>query len=83
MEKIIIIIIVCIPTTWIFWYQAFLVGKDLGAIPAYLVPAVHPERVSGVITLGVPFMLPGPSAIQSHLLPEGFYVSRFQVCHPS
>ncbi|KAE8075909.1 hypothetical protein FH972_014590 [Carpinus fangiana] len=58
--------------------KAFLVGKDLGAIPAYLVPAVHPERVSGVVTLGVPFMLPGPSAIQSHLLPEGFYVSRFQ-----
>lgn len=44
-----------------------------------MVAAVHPERVSGVITLGVPFMLPGPSAIQNHLLPEGFYVSRWQV----
>ncbi|KAB1210007.1 Bifunctional epoxide hydrolase 2 [Morella rubra] len=58
--------------------KAFLIGKDFGAIPAYMVAAVHPERVSGVITLGVPFMLPGPSAIQNHLLPEGFYVSRWQ-----
>lgn len=40
---------------------------------------MHPERVIGVITLGVPFMLPGPSAVQNHLLPEGFYISRWQV----
>lgn len=58
--------------------KAFLIGKDFGAIPAYLAAAVHPERVSGVITLGVPFMLPGPSAVQNHLLPEGFYISRWQ-----
>ncbi|GMY10076.1 isoform 3 of bifunctional epoxide hydrolase 2 [Fagus crenata] len=58
--------------------KAFLIGKDFGAIPAYLVAVVHPERVSGVITLGVPFMLPGPSAVQNHLLPEGFYISRWQ-----
>ncbi|KAE8075906.1 hypothetical protein FH972_014587 [Carpinus fangiana] len=58
--------------------KAFLVGKDFGAIPAYLAAAVHPERVSAVITLGVPFMLPGPFAIQNHLLPEGFYISRWQ-----
>ncbi|KAH7533304.1 hypothetical protein FEM48_Zijuj04G0116500 [Ziziphus jujuba var. spinosa] len=42
--------------------KAILVGKDFGALPAYLVPILHPERVSGVVTLGVPFMLPGPSA---------------------
>ncbi|KAL5581803.1 hypothetical protein UlMin_014245 [Ulmus minor] len=57
---------------------AFLVGKDFGALPAYMVPALHPERVSGVVTLGIPFIVPGPSAIQQHLLPEGFYVSRWQ-----
>ncbi|PON87836.1 Epoxide hydrolase-like [Trema orientale] len=58
--------------------KAFLVGKDFGALPAYLVAALHPERVSGVVTLGVPYILPGPSAVQNHLLPEGFYVSRWQ-----
>ncbi|XP_048444052.1 bifunctional epoxide hydrolase 2-like [Pyrus x bretschneideri] len=48
------------------------------ALPAYLTPALHPERVSGVITLGIPFIQPGPSAIQNHLLPEGLYISRWQ-----
>ncbi|KAF5481254.1 hypothetical protein F2P56_001922 [Juglans regia] len=57
---------------------AFIVGKDFGAMPAYLVAAVHPERVTGVITLGVPFILPGTSAVQNHLLPEGFYITRWQ-----
>ncbi|KAK7263645.1 hypothetical protein RJT34_31239 [Clitoria ternatea] len=58
--------------------KAFLVGKDFGAIPGYLTAAVHPERVAAVITLGIPFMLPGPSAIQNHLLPRGFYITRWQ-----
>ncbi|KAH7533305.1 hypothetical protein FEM48_Zijuj04G0116600 [Ziziphus jujuba var. spinosa] len=31
---------------------AILVGKDFGAFQAYLVPADHPERVSGVMTRG-------------------------------
>ena len=61
-------------------YQAFLVGKDFGAIPGYLTAAVHPERVAAVITLGIPFMLPGPSAVESHLqLPKGFYITRWRV----
>ncbi|XP_027343823.1 bifunctional epoxide hydrolase 2-like [Abrus precatorius] len=56
--------------------RAFLVGKDFGAIPAYIVAALHPERVTSVITLGVPFTLPGPSVIQD--LPEDSYVKRWQ-----
>ncbi|XP_030508186.2 uncharacterized protein LOC115722939 [Cannabis sativa] len=59
--------------------KAFLVGKDFGAFPAYLVAAVHPERVSGVVTLGIPYILPGTNSIQNHLLPEGFYVARWQI----
>lgn len=59
--------------------QVFLVGKDFGGMPAYIVAALHPDRVAGVVSLGIPFMLPGPAAVQSHLLPEGFYVSRWQV----
>lgn len=58
--------------------KAFLVGKDFGALPAYLVAAVKPERVCGVITLGVPFMLPGPSVLPYHLFPNGFYILRWQ-----
>ena len=63
-----------------FFEQAFLVGKDSGAFPAFQVAVVHPERVSGVVTLGIPFMLPGVSVIPMHLLPKGFYILRWQVC---
>uniref|UniRef100_A0A5B6Z1G4 Putative bifunctional epoxide hydrolase 2-like n=1 Tax=Davidia involucrata TaxID=16924 RepID=A0A5B6Z1G4_DAVIN len=57
--------------------KVFLVGKDFGASPAYHFALFHPERVSGVVTLGVPFMPPGPPPYQK-LLPEGFYISRWQ-----
>lgn len=56
-----------------------MVGTDFGALAVFLVAILHPERVSGVITLGVPFMLPGPSTIHAHLLPKGFYITRWQV----
>ena len=64
-------------------YQAFLVGKDFGAIPGYLTAALHPERVAAVITLGIPFILPGESTVKSDLLPKGFYITRWQVQIPS
>uniref|UniRef100_A0A0R0GWA2 AB hydrolase-1 domain-containing protein n=1 Tax=Glycine max TaxID=3847 RepID=A0A0R0GWA2_SOYBN len=56
--------------------KAVLVGKDFGAFPAYIVAALHPDKVDSVIMLGVPFMLPGPSAIQN--LPKGSYVIKWQ-----
>ncbi|XP_038704256.1 bifunctional epoxide hydrolase 2-like [Tripterygium wilfordii] len=59
--------------------KAFLVGKDFGAMPAYLVPVLHPERVNGVVTLGIPFIVPGPKAVLTDLMPEGFYISRWLV----
>lgn len=56
----------------------FIVGKDFGANIVYMFALFHPEKVAGVITLGVPFVPPG--AIRNHLvLPEGFYVRRWQV----
>ncbi|BFG25307.1 hypothetical protein CerSpe_115810 [Prunus speciosa] len=58
--------------------KAFIVGKDFGALSAYRVGVLHPERVSAIITLGTPFIQPGPSVVQNHLLPEGFYISRWQ-----
>ncbi|KAL5994523.1 hypothetical protein ACLOJK_024576 [Asimina triloba] len=53
----------------------FLVGKDFGARVAYLFAARHPESVSGVISLGVPFIVPGGSQVD--LLPKGCYMSRW------
>ncbi|KAA8515287.1 hypothetical protein F0562_018483 [Nyssa sinensis] len=60
----------CIP-------KVFLVGKDFGAMPAYHFALVHPERVLGVVTMGVPFLPPGPPVYHKYL-PEGFYISRWQ-----
>ncbi|KAK1556557.1 hypothetical protein Q3G72_007582 [Acer saccharum] len=56
--------------------KVFLITKDFGGRPAYLF-ALHPERVSGVITLGAPFVPPGPSQFYKSL-PESFYISRWQ-----
>ncbi|KAK1569241.1 hypothetical protein Q3G72_034276 [Acer saccharum] len=59
--------------------KAFLVGKDAGVIPAYMVAAAHPEKVAGIITMGVPFMIPGPMSLQiMDKLPKGFYILRWQ-----
>ncbi|XLT85857.1 hypothetical protein HN873_007610 [Arachis hypogaea] len=58
--------------------KAFLVGKDFGSIPGYLTAALHPERVAAVINLGIPFILPGESAVRNDLLPKGFYITRWQ-----
>jgi pimeloyl-ACP methyl ester carboxylesterase len=58
----------------------FLVGKDFGASPAYLFSILHPERILGVITLGVPYAPPGPGPSMLHkYLPEGFYMLRWKV----
>ncbi|XP_062162344.1 uncharacterized protein LOC133869384 [Alnus glutinosa] len=56
--------------------KVFLVAKDFGARPAYLFAILHPERVLGVVTIGVPFM-PQRSTFHKHL-PEGFYISRWR-----
>ncbi|KAL5715611.1 microsomal epoxide hydrolase [Ranunculus cassubicifolius] len=60
----------CIP-------KAFIVGKDFGGRPAYYFSLLHPERVAGVVTLGVPYTPPGPFAF-AQKLPEGCYISRWQ-----
>ncbi|KAK7368993.1 hypothetical protein VNO80_11026 [Phaseolus coccineus] len=57
--------------------KVFLVAKDFGARPAYLFSILHPERVLGVVSLGVPYVPPGPSAFHK-FLPEGFYILRWQ-----
>ncbi|KAL8119614.1 epoxide hydrolase 2-like [Apium graveolens] len=58
--------------------KVILIAKDFGAYPAYLFTLLHPTRVSGVITLGIIFAPPGPRTFLK-LLPEGFYIKRWQV----
>ncbi|XP_043687342.1 bifunctional epoxide hydrolase 2-like isoform X1 [Telopea speciosissima] len=56
--------------------KVFIVGKDFGFRPAYQFALLHPERVSGVVTLGVPY-IPSPVSLFGDL-PEGFYILRWQ-----
>ncbi|KAL3522241.1 hypothetical protein ACH5RR_015075 [Cinchona calisaya] len=57
--------------------KVFLVAKDFGVPVAYIFALLHPERVAGVITLGIPFLPPKHPPLQQGL-PEGFYISRWQ-----
>ncbi|XP_051125887.1 uncharacterized protein LOC127247870 [Andrographis paniculata] len=56
--------------------KVFLVAKDFGVRIAYIFAMLHPERVSGIINLGVPFAPPGRTNIPN--LPEGCYITRFK-----
>ncbi|CAI9089447.1 OLC1v1024019C1 [Oldenlandia corymbosa var. corymbosa] len=57
--------------------KVFLVGKDFGARVVYHFTLLHQDRVSGVVTMGLPFMPIGPDAtLDSH--PKGFYVMRWR-----
>ncbi|KAL0353130.1 UNVERIFIED_CONTAM: Bifunctional epoxide hydrolase 2 [Sesamum angustifolium] len=57
--------------------KAFLVAKDFGVRVACVFALLHPEKVAGVVTIGIPFLPPTPMNFQE-LLPEGFYISRWQ-----
>ncbi|KAI3456304.1 hypothetical protein Pfo_012967 [Paulownia fortunei] len=59
--------------------KVFLIGKDFGARIAYLFSLLHSGRVSGIITLGVPFVPPSRPTVLKQL-PEGSYISRWQEC---
>ncbi|KAG8362635.1 hypothetical protein BUALT_BualtUnG0056000 [Buddleja alternifolia] len=59
------------------YIQVILIGKDFGSRIAYIFSLLHPGRVSGVITLGVPFVPPSRPTVLKHL-PEGSYISRWQ-----
>ncbi|KAF6141461.1 hypothetical protein GIB67_021277 [Kingdonia uniflora] len=57
--------------------KVFLVAKDFGVRPAYHFALLYPERVIGVVSLGLPFMLAGAQSLPREILPDGFYVFRF------
>ncbi|XVE49901.1 hypothetical protein DITRI_Ditri01bG0119000 [Diplodiscus trichospermus] len=61
--------------------KAHFVGKDFGAIVAAMLAMLHPDRLSCIILLGVPFLVPGLSPLQSQLplIPPGFYMQRWMV----
>lgn len=57
--------------------KAFLVGKDWASIILSLFVLLHGERVSGIITMGVPYLPPQPVNYTENL-PEGFYIARWK-----
>ncbi|KAH9324740.1 hypothetical protein KI387_004918, partial [Taxus chinensis] len=58
--------------------KVFVVGKDFGAGIAYYFPLLYPDRVRGIVTLGVPYIRPGPTAIHLDSFPQGFYMRHWQ-----
>ncbi|XP_020250116.1 uncharacterized protein LOC109827513 isoform X2 [Asparagus officinalis] len=56
--------------------KAFIVGKDFGAKPAFDFAIQHPDRVSGIITVGVPFAPKSFSTVREP--PKGFYITRWR-----
>ncbi|XP_074284899.1 epoxide hydrolase 3-like isoform X1 [Silene latifolia] len=58
--------------------KVFLVGKDFGAFIVSMIAVLHKERVAGILTLGIPFMLPGFGNLKPDQLPKGFYVLRWK-----
>ncbi|GLJ41757.1 hypothetical protein SUGI_0864150 [Cryptomeria japonica] len=59
--------------------KAFVVGKDLGATVAYSLDLLYPDRVRGIITLGIPYLRPGPQIVAFDLLPKDLYVIHWQM----
>ncbi|CAM8921527.1 hypothetical protein QQ045_031746 [Rhodiola kirilowii] len=57
--------------------KVFLVAKDFGVMVAYLIAKLHPDRVQGIVTLGIALSPPGPTNFHT-ALPEGFYILRWQ-----
>ncbi|KAL6644114.1 hypothetical protein ACP70R_018880 [Stipagrostis hirtigluma subsp. patula] len=55
--------------------KIFLVAKDFGVKPAFDLARCHPERVCGVVSLGVP---PLVESLGFSGLPEGFYIYRWR-----
>lgn len=59
-----------------FW-KVFIVAKNFGARTAYDFALQHPNRVHGVVTLGMPFV--SSQGMSYSTLPEGFYILRWRV----
>ncbi|CAL9045438.1 unnamed protein product [Musa banksii] len=56
--------------------KVFIVAKNFGARTAYDFALQHPNRVHGVVTLGMPFV--SSQGMSYNTLPEGFYILRWR-----
>ncbi|XP_071714481.1 epoxide hydrolase 2-like [Rutidosis leptorrhynchoides] len=56
--------------------KVFVIGKDFGSMVGYTFALFHPEKVIGIVSLGVAFRPPGSRAHQ--VLPEGYYINRWK-----
>ncbi|XP_024993264.1 uncharacterized protein LOC112527021 [Cynara cardunculus var. scolymus] len=57
--------------------KVFVIAKDFGSMVGYIFSIFFPEKLAGIVTLGVPYM--PPQALQQiQTLPEGFYMRRWQ-----
>lgn len=52
-------------------------GKDFGARVVYHFALYHEDRVSALVTMGLPFLPTGPG-VSLDLIPKGFYVMRWR-----
>ncbi|XP_076948800.1 epoxide hydrolase 2-like [Bidens hawaiensis] len=57
--------------------KAYVIGKDFGSMVGYLFALFHPQKVTAIITISMPFM-PYGSHHGYLALPEGFYFRRFR-----
>ncbi|CAI9089445.1 OLC1v1024017C1 [Oldenlandia corymbosa var. corymbosa] len=57
--------------------KVFLVGKNFGARVVFRFALFHQDRVSGLVTMGLPFMPTGPDASLDSF-PKGFYMMRWR-----
>jgi len=57
--------------------KVFVVGKDFGAIIAYYIDLCHPDRVKGIVTLGIPYIKPGEVGSWESA-PNGLYARHWQ-----
>eukprot|EP00252_Welwitschia_mirabilis_P014862 TRINITY_DN32913_c0_g1_i1.p1 TRINITY_DN32913_c0_g1~~TRINITY_DN32913_c0_g1_i1.p1 ORF type:complete len:316 (-),score=62.35 TRINITY_DN32913_c0_g1_i1:294-1241(-) len=58
--------------------QAFVVGHDFGALIAYYIALLYPQRVKAVVTLGIPYLRPSNEMVKVDQAPSGFYIARWQ-----
>jgi len=58
--------------------KAFIVAKDFGAFIAYYIGLCHPDRVKGIVTLGIPYRKPGVLPSNRDSAPKDLYVRHWQ-----
>ncbi|KAI3954723.1 hypothetical protein MKW92_020664 [Papaver armeniacum] len=58
--------------------KAFVIGKDFAAMTVFQFAILHPEKVKGIVTCGIPYCPPGGFEQLFSQLPEGFYISRWK-----